>query len=147
MLVTVHIQTSPGLDLIHLTAPTQKHSVKGVQAPCKVQWECGNKVHDTIIDASCALPDPINRPRCELNAVIRTLMMMQRTLSNQKIVISSILCNIDSDYVLKNIDRVSNWKRRGYKREDGSYIENRDLWNKLYDMTTVLPVTFYKPRL
>ncbi len=71
-------------------------------------------------------PDTTNN-RMELTAAIKALEALRKT--------SKIEIITDSTYVVKGMTEwIHSWKRRGWRRSSGE-LENRDLWQKLYELS------------
>jgi ribonuclease HI len=72
--------------------------------------------------------------RMELTAAIKALEALKKT--------SRIEILTDSTYVVKGMTEwISGWKRRGWRRASGE-LENRDLWQKLHDLSQTHEVTW-----
>jgi len=72
--------------------------------------------------------------RMELTAAIKAIEALKKT--------SQIEIVTDSTYVVKGMTEwINGWKRRGWRRASGE-LENRDLWQKLYELSQTHEVTW-----
>lgn len=72
--------------------------------------------------------------RMELTAAIKAIEALKKT--------SRIEIVTDSTYVVKGMTEwITGWKRRGWRRASGE-LENRDLWQKLYELSQTHEVTW-----
>ncbi|MBS7262164.1 MAG: ribonuclease HI [Eubacteriales bacterium] len=76
--------------------------------------------------------------RMELTAVIKGLEALKRPCS--------VNVYSDSAYVVNSftLGWVYNWHRRGWINNDNKEVLNKDLWMRLYDLTRIHHVTWYK---
>lgn len=76
--------------------------------------------------------------RMELTAVIKGLEALKRPCS--------VNVYSDSAYVVNSftLGWVYNWHRRGWINNDNKEVLNKDLWIRLYDLTRIHHVTWYK---
>lgn len=75
--------------------------------------------------------------RMELLAVIRSLEFIRGSVKNfQKVIIHT-----DSQYVQKGISEwIFSWEKRGWKTAGGGKVKNRDLWERLLELSRGMPV-------
>ena len=78
--------------------------------------------------------------RMELQAVIAAL----ESLSGEGIGAEKIVLYIDSQYVQKGITIwIKDWKKRGWKTAGKDPVKNRDLWQRLDDLSIKFPLTWH----
>lgn len=66
--------------------------------------------------------------RMELTAVIRALEALKRS--------SPLIIHTDSEYVRRGITEwIQGWKARGWKTADKKPVKNRDLWERLDELS------------
>ena len=66
--------------------------------------------------------------RMELTAVIRALEALKRS--------SPLIIHTDSEYVRRGITEwIGGWKARGWKTADKKPVKNRDLWERLDELS------------
>ena len=66
--------------------------------------------------------------RMELTAVIRALEALKRS--------SPLIIHTDSEYVRRGITEwIGGWKSRGWKTADKKPVKNRDLWERLDELS------------
>jgi ribonuclease HI len=65
----------------------------------------------------------------EMTAVLRALAHLGRTPGQ-------VAVFTDSTYVIRGITQwIFGWRKRGWKKADGSEVTNQDLWQKLFQVT------------
>lgn len=85
------------------------------------------KIDDKETELSGSEPRTTNN-RMELTAVIKALESLE--------VPSKVRVVTDSNYVVKGMKEwLPNWLKRGWKNSQGSEVLNRDLWERLYQLS------------
>ena len=72
-------------------------------------------------------PSKGNNNRMELLAAIKALQSIQHRPFRVTLV-------TDSRYVKDGVRKIKNWRSRHWKREDGSFIPDQDLWKELSNL-------------
>jgi len=71
--------------------------------------------------------------RMEITAVIEALKVLQSKVSSLK---ASIIIYTDSNYLINGITKwVFGWQKNGWQTKDKKEVLNRDLWEKLFELT------------
>ena len=90
-------------------------------------WAATLESGEHFRELSGAEADTTNN-RMELTAVIRALEALKRS--------SPLIIHTDSEYVRRGITEwIGGWKARGWKTADKKPVKNRDLWERLDELS------------
>lgn len=110
---------------------------------CTLQFADGTE-HTFVVDAAapvCAdCVEPNNRTFYYLNGLLRAL----RAVRLKHRTVRALELHTDRSFLLQhvNVPRIGNWRKRGFKRADGSAIALRSLWINAYEWLTSPAVGF-----
>ena len=99
-------------------------------------WGCVLIYKEHRKEASGSEPQTTNN-RMELTAAIEALRLLKRGCFVDLYTDSAYLCNAFERNWL------SNWKRKNWKTSTGSDVLNRDLWERLLELTKIHKVSWH----
>jgi len=77
----------------------------------------------------------------ELTALLEGLRYVLETFASEPITIIT-----DSDYIFRNVTRISQWHKNGWRLSDGRRVKHFRLWNEYRKLATGKLITWKKVR-
>lgn len=94
--------------------------------------------HDEIIHSDMGIALNTTAPTMELTAVVNAVSYITHELPHGEVTVHS-----DCELVIKGISEwISKWKNNNWKTAAGTSVKNKDLWDHLDHLTSVVDVKF-----